>query len=100
MNRRQPRRLADFGPLKPAEAKLLAELDSGQFCVIGEGPDGGERGRDLESCAIRGCIRVWNCLFPDRVWMEGATVATLDRTGSHLMKGPHGDGLQTGPVSF
>ncbi|MEM9048765.1 MAG: hypothetical protein AAGC92_08600 [Pseudomonadota bacterium] len=31
----QPRKLADFGKLLPAEKKLLAELDTGQPCIIG-----------------------------------------------------------------
>ncbi|MDN5871379.1 MAG: hypothetical protein L0H73_11745 [Nitrococcus sp.] len=33
----QPRKLSDFEPLTPAEQKVLAELDTGEFIVLGDG---------------------------------------------------------------
>ncbi len=57
---RQPRRLEDFGPLFPAEEKVLQELDTGHVTVLGDGtlppPDAGPdrrlRARFVRWCAL------------------------------------------------
>ncbi|MFN3260493.1 MAG: hypothetical protein ACE37J_08025 [Pikeienuella sp.] len=57
---RQPRRLADFGPLSPAERKVLQELDTGYVTVLGDGtlppqdagPDRRLRARFVRWCAL------------------------------------------------
>ncbi|MEL6233792.1 MAG: hypothetical protein AAFR46_05250 [Pseudomonadota bacterium] len=55
----QPRKLADFGELLPAGAKLLAELDTGQECVIGGGgvpPEDPPRDVVIRASFLRWCI--------------------------------------------